>query len=379
MLVTIAISGSSERNARSYSSASITMRSPRPAYAFVPRSRRTAPQMSDGSRPPARSAVHASAVVVLFPCVPATARTRLPRASSRHASSRFHTGMPAARAAATSGFASPYALDRTTTSAPATLLASNAVATVAPSAARACARGHEPRSEPLTVSPRAISRRATADMPMPPIPTMWNLVPFNLWRPVGFSSAAAELAELARDGGRGVGTARGARGFRHASETGGIVEQARDLRDQTIGIELAFAYDDRGAALGDVLRVRHLMCLRRGGERNEDEGHAERERLRDRRRARTSNDEVGRCECGSHLLAQEPVDLIALSQIGLQRLAFRGDLGEVSVAGVVDHDRAAQEPRQGAGGRVIDRGRTLAATRDEDHGNIRRYAELRAA
>src|SRR5881296_1978724 len=107
--------------------------------------------MSDGSSPPARSAVHASAVVVLFPCVPATARTRLPRPSSRHASSRFHTGVPAARAAAISGLLSPYALDRTTTSAPATLLGSKAVATIAPSTARACASGHDPVSDPLTV------------------------------------------------------------------------------------------------------------------------------------------------------------------------------------------------------------------------------------
>ena len=44
-------------------------------------------------------------------------------------------------------------------------------ATVAPSFARARANGHSPVSDPLTVSPRAMSRRATADMPMPPIPT----------------------------------------------------------------------------------------------------------------------------------------------------------------------------------------------------------------
>ena len=78
----------------------------------------------------------------------------------------------AARAAATSGLLSPYALDRTTTSAPVTCPASNSVATSAPSAARAWASGHEPLSDPLTTSPRAMSSRATADMPMPPIPTI---------------------------------------------------------------------------------------------------------------------------------------------------------------------------------------------------------------
>ena len=127
--------------------------------------------MSDASMPPPRSAAQVIAVVVLLPCVPATATTRLPRASSRQASSRFHTGIPLARAAATSGFASPYALDRTTTSAPATFAASNDVATRAPSRARASASGQCPRSEPLTTSPRASRSRAIADIPAPPIPT----------------------------------------------------------------------------------------------------------------------------------------------------------------------------------------------------------------
>jgi len=54
--------------------------------------------------------------------------------------------------------------------------ASKVVATVAPSAASAAASGHVPLSEPLTWSPRASSRRAIADIPMPPIPTTWNRV-----------------------------------------------------------------------------------------------------------------------------------------------------------------------------------------------------------
>ena len=154
----------------------MTRMSPPPAYAFVPRSRRTAPQMSEGSSPPARRAVHVSAVVVLLPCVPAIATTRFPLARYPQASSRFHTGRRFARAAATSGFVSPYALERITTSAPSRFAASKVVATVAPSAASAAASGHVPLSEPLTWSPRASSRRAIADIPMPPIPTTWNRV-----------------------------------------------------------------------------------------------------------------------------------------------------------------------------------------------------------
>ena len=157
----------------------MTSTSPEPAYAFVPTSRSTAPQMSDGSRPPARSAVQTSAVVVLLPWVPATATTRLPVASSLQASSRFQTARPVARAAATSTFVSPYALERMTTSAPATFRASNERKTRAPASASDSASGHVPRSEPETVSPRASSSRATADMPMPPTPTMWKRVTPN--------------------------------------------------------------------------------------------------------------------------------------------------------------------------------------------------------
>ena len=149
--------------------------SPPPAYAFVPRSRRTAPHMSEGSSPPARRAVQVSAVVVLFPWVPATATTRFPVARCRQASSRFHAGMRFARAAATSGLVSPYALERITTSAPSIFAGSKLVATATPSAASAAASGQLPWSEPLTSSPRASRRRAIADMPMPPIPTTWNL------------------------------------------------------------------------------------------------------------------------------------------------------------------------------------------------------------
>ena len=53
------------------------------------------------------------------------------------------------------------------------LARSNDVATRAPSAASAAASGQVPLSDPLTRSPRASNNRATADIPMPPIPTMW--------------------------------------------------------------------------------------------------------------------------------------------------------------------------------------------------------------
>ena len=92
----------------------------------------------------------------------------------------------------------------------------------------------------------------------------------------------AELAKLVRDRCRRIGTPRGSRGLRHAREAGRIVEETGYLSDETICIELAFTDHDGRAALRYVLRVRRLMRLRRGGERNEDERDTERERFRDR-------------------------------------------------------------------------------------------------
>src|SRR5207237_1101172 len=247
--VTIAISGSSERKAWSYSSASITRKSPRPAYAFVPRSRSTAPQMSDGSRPPARRA--APARVATSPCP---------------------------------------------------------------------IRSPDPRE------PGADARRRTC--------------PCRRCRRYGISSCTvAELAKLVRDRRRRIGTPRGSRGLRHAREAGRIVEEPGDLSDEPIGIELALADHDGRTALRDVLRVGHLVRLRRGGERNEDEWDAERERFRDGGAARPSDDEIRRRERGAHLLAKEPEHLIPLPKIGRQRLPLCRDLREMGVAGVMDHDR----------------------------------------
>ena len=73
-----------------------------------------------------------------------------------------------------------------------------------------------------------------------------------------------KLAELAGDVRRRVGPAGGACGLRHARETCGIVEQACNLRNETIGIELALANDDGRAALRDVLGIGRLMRLGRG-------------------------------------------------------------------------------------------------------------------
>src|SRR5207237_5184448 len=130
-----------------------------------------APQMSDASTPPARRAVQVSAVVVVFPCVPAIATTRSPRESSRQASSRFHTSTPASSAAFTSTFASPYALERSTTSAPLTFAASNERYTVAPSRASASESGQLTVSVPLILFLRERRRRVTADIDVLPLQT----------------------------------------------------------------------------------------------------------------------------------------------------------------------------------------------------------------
>ena len=117
MFVTTATSRASFRNERSDSSASITAHSPAPQAAFVPAARSSPPITNAGSRPVSISASAAIDAVVVFPCVPLTAMVRFMRDSSPRRSPRWSTGVPASRAAASSGLSSGIAVE-TTTSAP---------------------------------------------------------------------------------------------------------------------------------------------------------------------------------------------------------------------------------------------------------------------
>ncbi len=88
-----------------------------------------------GSRPPSASTDAIRLVVVVLPCVPATAMPCFSRISSASISARGTTGMPLSRAATTSGLSAATAVDTTTASAPATFAAAWPMATLTPSRA----------------------------------------------------------------------------------------------------------------------------------------------------------------------------------------------------------------------------------------------------
>ena len=100
--VMTATTGVSSRNERSYSSASATRYSPCPSRAFVPRMWTWPPTTIVGSKPASVRTMPVREVVVVFPWVPATAIPCLRRMISPSISARRITGMPRARAAATS-------------------------------------------------------------------------------------------------------------------------------------------------------------------------------------------------------------------------------------------------------------------------------------
>src|SRR5260364_103893 len=90
------------------------------------RARAIEPSANDESRikPPSASALAIRLVVVVLPCVPATAMPCLKRISSASISARGTTGIRRARAASTSGLSSRTALDTTTAFAPSICAAS---------------------------------------------------------------------------------------------------------------------------------------------------------------------------------------------------------------------------------------------------------------
>ena len=77
-----------------------------------------------GSSPPSASTEATRLVVVVLPCVPATAIAERKRISSPSISARGTTGTRCASARATSGLSSETAVETTTTSAPLTCEAS---------------------------------------------------------------------------------------------------------------------------------------------------------------------------------------------------------------------------------------------------------------
>ncbi len=174
MLVTIATVGLRCRNEPSDSSASVTNHGPLPARALLPVSTRTPPTATVGSSPARSKIVASMPVVVVLPCVPATATSRCPRVSSASISPRVTIRTLRARAAAYSGLSRAIADETTTVPASAPRFSARwPTLTRTPSLSRHATKAERPTSEPLTRAPRASSRRAIALIPIPPTPTRW--------------------------------------------------------------------------------------------------------------------------------------------------------------------------------------------------------------
>ena len=93
MLVTTASTGCRYRNDASDSSASTTMNSPLPSFACEPAASSRPPITKVGSMPASASTLATRLVVVVLPCVPATAMPCRSRISSASISARGTTGM----------------------------------------------------------------------------------------------------------------------------------------------------------------------------------------------------------------------------------------------------------------------------------------------
>ena len=129
------------------------------------------PLITVGSKPPLSRSVATIVVVVVLPCVPATATLERSRISSASISARRTTGKPRRRASSSSGLPFLIAEETTTTAASPMFSARWPSKTVAPSATSRSVIFEAFASEPCTLKPCVISTSAMPDMPMPPMPT----------------------------------------------------------------------------------------------------------------------------------------------------------------------------------------------------------------
>ena len=129
------------------------------------------PMAYEGLRSSSLSETASIDVVVVLPCVPATAIGRSPSIRAASASDRCTTGMPSSAARASSGLSCRIADDTTTQLASsARCSAACPMCTVAPSARSASAVADSLASLPATTAPRWARIFAIPDMPAPPIP-----------------------------------------------------------------------------------------------------------------------------------------------------------------------------------------------------------------
>ena len=157
----------------SFSSASTTNHSPESHIAPVPISLTSPPMMNDGLRPASTSARASIELVVVLPCVPATAMVRRLEAMAGRISPRLTTGTPRSSAARTSGLLSRMADEMATRAASPMLAGSWPMATGTPSARSLATTGPSRRSDPVTWWPMVRSTDAMAPIPAPPAPITW--------------------------------------------------------------------------------------------------------------------------------------------------------------------------------------------------------------
>src|SRR5687767_1847789 len=115
------------------------------------------------------------------------------------------------------------------------------------------------------------------------------------------------------------------------------------MRGEAIAVKLAFAHAERGARLDHRARVCLLMPFHRGAERNDEQRHAEGERLGDGRCAGPADREVRGGERATHLVAQERADDVALTYLRREIRAARLSARAVLLPGDVEHVGALED------------------------------------
>src|SRR5580765_3302159 len=296
MFVITAIVGNSFRNERSLSSASATISSPRPSRALLPNALSRPPMTAVGSSPARSSTSAIIDVVVVFPCEPATAMLNRSRISSASISARGITGICRRAASRTSTLVGRTADDTTTTSASPTLPASCPCATRMPSVSSRPVTEDVFSSDPLTVYPRLASSSAMPLMPMPPIPMKWT-------RRV-LPSTANQFQRAIDNHRRRIRPRERSRCARHPLPRRLVAGKRQNRFRQHRSRRVLLQQHRGGAFRRQGFRVLPLVVVGRGRQRNQNRRPSRRGHLRDRRRARATDDQVRVAELPSHVVKE---------------------------------------------------------------------------
>ena len=172
------------------------------------RSAAARPTKAPGSAPPAASTPTSQPDVVLLPCVPATATSVRCAAASATTCCHASSGIPAVRAATSSGLSGSIAVSALVTasragggSAARTCAGSWRSATWIPAAASAGVYWlAPPGSQPSTAAPAQAASSAAAEAPAPAAPTTWIRSPGSIGRAARAGASPAPTAAAPRTG-----------------------------------------------------------------------------------------------------------------------------------------------------------------------------------